>query len=191
MGGAGYMPPLGTDLGTQVLGMTLLSWQGRSGAKGEQGDRGLPGPLGPPGLPGVPGQVGPPGQVRSPQAQGATQHRTLESGLPWGRQDPSHGSRRALPRVHGCQVPLCPLCVFQGSPGLRGVAGPKVGVLLPLSPPRQRSGGCCPWWDFLPPGWQGWTLVLESALASLALPPLMPLLCFRGTLESLDCEESL
>lgn len=147
MGGAGYMPPPGTDLGTQVLGMTLLSRQGRSGAKGEQGDRGLPGPLGPPGLPGVPGQVGPPGQVRSPQAQGATQHRTLESGLPWGGQDPSHGSRRALPRVRGCQVPLCPLCVFQGSPGLRGVAGPKVGVLLPPSPPRQRSGGCCARWE--------------------------------------------
>lgn len=48
-----------------------------------------------------------------------------------------------------------------------------------------------PWWDFLPPGWQGWTLVRELALASLALPPLMPLLCFRGTLESLDCEGSL
>lgn len=70
MGGAGYMPPLGTDLGTQVLGMTLLSRQGRSGAKGEQGDRGLPGPLGPPGLPGLPGQVGPPGQVRKSSSPG-------------------------------------------------------------------------------------------------------------------------
>lgn len=67
------------------LEVTLVSWQGPSGAKGEQGERGVQGP---PGLPGVPGQVGPPGQVRNLQARGATQHRTLVSRLPWGRQVP-------------------------------------------------------------------------------------------------------
>lgn len=41
---------------------------------------------------------------------------------------PAYSSLGVLPHVHGCWVPLCPLCVFQGSPGLRGVAGPKVGV---------------------------------------------------------------
>lgn len=101
MGGGGYMPPPATDLGTQVLGVTLLSWQGHSGAKGEQGDRGVPGPLGPPGLPGIPGQVGPPGQVRSPRA-----HPAPDPGV-WA----AVGQARLLP-----MAPLghCPMSVGAG-----------------------------------------------------------------------------
>lgn len=50
--------------------------------------------------------------------------------------------------------------------------------------------GMSPWWDSLPPGWQGWTLALDLALGSLTLPPLMLLLCFREIRGSLDCEGS-
>lgn len=122
-------------MGTQVLGVTLLSRQGRSGAKGEQGDRGVPGPLGPPGLPGIPGQVGPPGQVRSPQAHNVTQRQTLESGLPWGGR---HGSLMALPWVPGAIVSPLRLPGLSRPPW----AGWPKGKCAPApKPPRQRSGG--------------------------------------------------
>ncbi|NWV63250.1 CO7A1 protein, partial [Malurus elegans] len=125
---------------------------GLPGLRGEQGPPGPVGPLGPPGVPGKPGEDGKPGlngkngEDGTPGEDGRKGDKG-DTGLP-GREGRSgakgeQGDRGVpgplgppgLPGVPGQVGPP-----GQGSPGLRGVAGPKVSVLLPLSPPRQRPG---------------------------------------------------
>lgn len=72
-----------------------------------------------------------------------------------------------------------PLCTFQGSPGLRGIAGPKVGV---LQPSETKAWGVSMLEGMNPSG--------TLWLGSMALLPLTALLYFRGTQGSQDHEGS-